>query len=291
MQRRTTKTRQHQACFTHGFTLVELLAVVSIIVLLMAILLPATQRALDVAQMAVCASNMRGLGTATFMYTGDNFQVYPTAHFAMQWKDYDGGNSAYSWHSWHTDTFGQTGIQPTDASQGGHPGGQLWKYTNNEKLYMCPTYIGTMAQPTPAGDLGSHGEAERSPGVSYTMHAGIGETRLTWWDWSLRRRTGPWDNLNGTNHVYLPADTLLYAEENLQRNREFAGGGRNDMIMLAGIYANPGFIVDSIGDFHVPSTGTGSLRGRSNVLFGDGHVGQHHPSETKALSYPGMLIN
>lgn len=62
----------------NGFTLVELLVVVSIITMLIAILLPGLQTAREQSRRAVCASNMRQIVAAGTVYTGDNFGAYFT---------------------------------------------------------------------------------------------------------------------------------------------------------------------------------------------------------------------
>lgn len=55
-----------------GFTLVELLVVISIIALLVSILLPALGAARSAAKMTLCATNTRQVVTALFAYAADN---------------------------------------------------------------------------------------------------------------------------------------------------------------------------------------------------------------------------
>ncbi len=60
-----------------GFTLVELLVVVSIIALLIAILLPSLKNAREQAKCVVCKSNLRGIGQAFVMYAESNLNFWP----------------------------------------------------------------------------------------------------------------------------------------------------------------------------------------------------------------------
>lgn len=55
-----------------GFTLVELLVVISIIALLLAILLPSLNKTRELARFTVCKSNMKQVGLSLLLYSSDN---------------------------------------------------------------------------------------------------------------------------------------------------------------------------------------------------------------------------
>ncbi|HUW81691.1 MAG TPA: prepilin-type N-terminal cleavage/methylation domain-containing protein [Phycisphaerae bacterium] len=63
---------------TKAFTLIELLVVVAIIALLISILLPSLSRAREMSKRAVCASNLRGIGQAMYIYANDNGEQFPS---------------------------------------------------------------------------------------------------------------------------------------------------------------------------------------------------------------------
>jgi prepilin-type processing-associated H-X9-DG protein/prepilin-type N-terminal cleavage/methylation domain-containing protein len=73
-------TKPQTRC-TAGFTLVELLVVIGIIVILIALLLPALTRARQQANSVQCASNLRQILIASLAYTDANANLFPPAHY------------------------------------------------------------------------------------------------------------------------------------------------------------------------------------------------------------------
>lgn len=79
-----------------AFTLVELLVVVGIVAALIAVLLPALNRARESARRVACANNLRQLATAVFMYAGENRHRFPAEAMAS-------APQAADWIHWQAD--------------------------------------------------------------------------------------------------------------------------------------------------------------------------------------------
>ena len=69
-----------------AFTLIELLVVITIVVVLLALLAPALDKAVYQAELAVCAANQRGIGTGATMYAMEYRRRYPI-HIALESGD------------------------------------------------------------------------------------------------------------------------------------------------------------------------------------------------------------
>jgi prepilin-type N-terminal cleavage/methylation domain-containing protein len=122
-----------------GFTLVELLVVVSIIALLVAILLPSLRKARDTAKITVCKTNMHALGTGFVIYTQAYSGRFPAGYSLWQapW-----GVGDMFWHQRLVEEGLAQGKDGPKKSQAVCPSDQApWKpytwTTAEELIYNC----------------------------------------------------------------------------------------------------------------------------------------------------------
>jgi len=111
----------------NGFTLVELLVVIAIIALLMAILLPALNKARELGKRAVCLSNVKQLTLAWVVYSDENEGYIPASDISHA------PNGPYFW----VGSMKVGDLLP--AQESAIKRGVLWPYCKNLKLYKCPT--------------------------------------------------------------------------------------------------------------------------------------------------------
>ena len=119
-----------------AFTLIELLVVVAIIALLIAILVPALQRAKENTRRVQCGTNFRQLMASTLMYADeyDGFLPHPN----WGWPEYEPTLPA----GWLFDPSkvevrgGRAHWKKIDREEG-----VLWDYLLNEDLYRCPEHL------------------------------------------------------------------------------------------------------------------------------------------------------
>ncbi len=114
--------------FLTGFTLIELLVVIAIIAILMAILIPALNRAREQGKRAVCLNNVRSLTTAWVMYCDDFDGKLPKGYA----DSYDGWIHLVPGYSYNREQASES-----DQLQA-LKNGLLYPYLKTTKVYRCP---------------------------------------------------------------------------------------------------------------------------------------------------------
>lgn len=157
-----------------GFTLVELLVVVSIIALLISILLPSLRKAREAAKVAACTANMTGLAKAGLTYAAEDpsdqiipvpvLEALPDAPGNFEWGGKAGAGDQITLGQIHTSNFGtaayrgpahrplnkyiyKAGFRDWNPVNGtAQPGAGNVNYINDTKvdlpLYHCPSDTG-----------------------------------------------------------------------------------------------------------------------------------------------------
>jgi prepilin-type processing-associated H-X9-DG protein/prepilin-type N-terminal cleavage/methylation domain-containing protein len=117
-----------------GFSLVELLIVISIIALLIGLLLPALGRARESARGIQCLSNLRQMAIAAQAYVSVNRGYYPPAYFSAT----NGSETvAYSWDFTSVSDGAATRVIP----------GLLWQNNDPTQIQQCPSFDGSSNSP------------------------------------------------------------------------------------------------------------------------------------------------
>jgi len=114
----------------HGFTLIEMLVVIAIIALLVSILTPAVNRALENARRVGCISNLRSLGQATLTYVVDNNQRIPFIKAAS------GPGSGYANPPWYHLLAPYAGAEVRTA---------ISLEAGTDKVFRCPAQRGNFS--------------------------------------------------------------------------------------------------------------------------------------------------
>ena len=186
------KNNYHRGKTDKGFTLVELLVVMSIISLLLSVLLPSLRRVRQQGQAVVCINNIKQLGLA-FMLYGQEYNGYTMPARVDQTKIY-----------W----WGEVTNDGID-----HKAGVIWPYLKSElgekSVFECPS------QPFGSYKLQGAPPGEESNSKWITSTYGYNgyflcPSQSSWF--GLTDLTGPWQkiaNINTPAMVLVFADTMI----------------------------------------------------------------------------------
>lgn len=240
---------------TRGFTLVELLAVIAIVIILLSLLIPAMGGIRDRAETVICAGQLRQLITASAAFTGDHDGEYPDV-WRWVWSDLPGSGD---WVEWS---------QPETV-----PSGQLYSnyMARESRAFLCPSFRRTVVWNPAFSHL--------TPYVSYSMNEYLW-TDASYKDWAGRSKVH-------RSQIISPASLGIFGEENSVLT-PWSTCVLNNLCLGVGPYT--GGDVDTLATFHNIPAGS-ILRGKSNVAYGDGHVKTEDSINSKAIFTPAQYKN
>ncbi|HBG26786.1 MAG: hypothetical protein A2Y10_05500 [Planctomycetes bacterium GWF2_41_51] len=251
-----------------GFTLVELLVVVSIIAILLAILIPSMRRAKEQANCVVCKSNLRNYSLAGAMYLEANNNKFPHPKTCVDGRatfEPDYLNAHQKECRWH-----DAGVEPQ---------GPYWPYLKAKGVHVCPTFANITKNKRSLHEdyLNSIGAnvnfcrtLSMQPRLSYSMNGYLGSGIP---NDPIENELNNKEQMPKVTNVKRPYATLFLTEENiwtitrLKDGIQVSSHAWNDMYFIAQKYGNG----DSIATFHKASDSKLN-KGISNVLFVDGHI-------------------
>jgi prepilin-type N-terminal cleavage/methylation domain-containing protein len=119
-----------------GFSIPEMLAVVALIVIILALLLPALQSAREPAYAAICENNLHQIMMACHVYATNNKSFMPFPNWGGWGKDLGGAWKDGGWlydnennETWNTDAHWTEAVLRS---------GVIFQYHNNVEMYRCP---------------------------------------------------------------------------------------------------------------------------------------------------------
>ncbi len=262
--------------YARGFTLVELLVVITIIAILIALLLPALGAAQNEAERVACQANMRTLSQAFISYTSSNKGYFPAAG--------DEGNpQPADWIYWQN-----TSTRPLNDSRIAPYLGRVPGANFNTAVLVCPADTAATT---------------RTYTYSYSMNAWLGEpgyastnglnqliSDLTVNGKAPGSSLSPYPDFNSSTYFgSIPnAATLAYAgvkdptgcimlvdQSNLSLNDgayypSYTSGSPYDCI---GVRHDTGIEVISGSGVTAATVYASNLNNRGNAAYVDGHVG------------------
>jgi prepilin-type N-terminal cleavage/methylation domain-containing protein/prepilin-type processing-associated H-X9-DG protein len=280
----------------NAFTLIELLVVIAVIALLLAILMPALNKARELAQGTSCKGNLKNYTLAMLMYLGDNDNKFndPDQCYFSQRDPYPVESGISGGQHLHLRWCNG------DVNLRSHPeyGGTLFSYMKDARAFICPTFSRLAFRRSDDQFFLAYGDSIKNyqPWYNYTQNAFLGDRR------GVVKKT----RVLSFSEVKSPAETFAFTEESSFVDTQYNQSGLNDTFMIPGddnmidgwlnsVGGSPWMVIpgpdgvgvfyDCIAGFHHAPTGD-KLRGRGNCAFLDGHIAAHPRSETFPLAWP-----
>jgi prepilin-type N-terminal cleavage/methylation domain-containing protein/prepilin-type processing-associated H-X9-DG protein len=224
-----------------GFTLVELLICIALVLMLVAILLPAARKSIEAGRQITCLDHLRQISQATTLYCMDNDEFFPSAAAD------DAPPQRADWIYWRKTTASAPFNDVTKSGLARYLGA-----SNAATVFRCPSDACDTRPPNSWGP---------EPYLySYSMNGWIGET-LTLSLYEYRR----WLRLRD---VINPSEIILFVDEDQQ--------SIDDGCWLPTGIQNPA-IHNELSNRHdvnhdTPGTAGYDETSRGNVAFCDGHA-------------------
>ncbi len=229
-----------------GFTLIELLVVIAIIAILMAVLMPALNRAREQGKRAACLSNLKQLQLAWTMYADESDQRIVNGEASS-----NAGNDVIApvptggrhggerwWTGDDIDDFWAGTSRPQEIQIMAIKAGALFPYTKKAKLYRCPTGV--------RGEMRTYTITDSMNGIPRAGTANGSESR------GLKNgRTTLWIKKTTDISVPGPAERIVFLDEGRITPDSYATHYVNDR------WWDPPFVRHGDG---------------TNVSLADGHV-------------------
>ncbi len=120
-----------------AFTLIELLVVIAVIAILMAVLLPALNRAKEQGQRAACLNSLKQLQLAWILYADDNDDKLVSSEAGGAYeKQFGPAWVGRTWGDYHTEGGER---MPEEDQRLAIKAGALYPYAEEIDLYKCPS--------------------------------------------------------------------------------------------------------------------------------------------------------
>ena len=240
-----------------AFTLVELLVVIGIIAILMAILLPALNKARIQAQTVACKSNLRQIHQGLLLYANDHNGWIMPPRETFPWVNQAGYPGYMAYVSWNQFLAKYPNY---DNANAGYVARRAYL---SFKIYDCPANGENFAKPSStwidpaAGSYGLNGWMGGDAG-------NIVNGRFTGGNWSsaVFNAAGQWVYYYRLTKTFQPTLMYLAGDSGYYYNGNYIAGDGLQITVWSGIV--------------IPNLRHG---GKSNILFHDGHVEDLGPKE------------